>query len=263
MANGEPLVSIIMPSYNSVKYISETIESVLRQTYEAWELYIIDDCSQDETVKVVNEYIKKCKKIKVLKLEKNSGVAVARTKGISLAVGKYVAFIDSDDIWNKDKLKKQVSFMENNNLMFSCTGYEQIDEKGNLNGVKFLPFEKIGYKKLLIVGNSIGNLTVMYNQEYLGKYKVPLIKKRNDFALWLQLLKDVDYCYGMQSYLAKYRVRSGSISSNKYSLIKYHWDLYTKIEKIKPIRALLYIFSLFIVKTYYIFKRKKQKERCK
>ncbi|MGB4386964.1 MAG: glycosyltransferase family 2 protein, partial [Caldicoprobacterales bacterium] len=124
----EGLVSIITPAYNCEKYIGETIESVLKQSYENWELIIVDDCSTDNTKSVVEEYIKRDKRIKYYSLDVNSGAAVARTKAMELASGEYIAFLDSDDLWMPNKLEKQISFMKANNYNFTCTSYEQVDE---------------------------------------------------------------------------------------------------------------------------------------
>ena len=228
----KPLVSVIMPTYNCGKYISMSIDSVLNQTIKDLELIIVDDCSDDNTSEVVGEYLAKYPNIDYTILKKNCGPAIARNLAIAKANGKYVAFLDSDDLWLPNKLEKQITFMENNNYLFSATGYGWIGEDGNDLHTAFIPPLKTDYRKMIRLSNPIGNLTVMYNQEVLGKFEVPNIKKRNDFALWLQILKKTDCCYGLDEVLGLYRTgRSNSVSSNKLKQAKYHWILYHKIEK--------------------------------
>lgn len=226
-----PLVSIIMPTYNCAKFISKSIESVINQTMKDWELWIVDDKSTDNTIDVISKYLDKYPNIHYHSMDVNGGPGLARTAGIKRAKGKYVAFLDSDDLWLPEKLEKQVKFMENNNIYFSCTAYRQMDEDGNDLKVVLIPPDKTDYSKCIRLSNPIGNLTVMYNQDKLGKLSVPLIKKSEDFALWLQILKKVDYCYGMNEVLSVYRLgRKGSVSSNKLKVAKYHWKLYHEIE---------------------------------
>lgn len=226
------LVSVIMPTYNCAKYIGESVESVLNQTMSDWELVIVDDCSTDNTAEVLKPYIEKHGNIRYIVLSANSGPAVARTEAIKLATGRYIAFLDSDDLWNPNKLERQLAFMEQHAALFSATGYKCIDESGNDLHIAFIPPSKTNYSKMIRLSNPIGNLSVMYDQEELGKFEVPLIKKRNDFALWLQILKKTEYCYGMEEILGTYRMgRAGSVSSNKLKQAKYHWQLYRHIEK--------------------------------
>lgn len=231
------LVSVVMPTYNCGKYIAESIESVLHQTIPDWELQIVDDCSTDNTQEILQPYLERYSNIHYYRLLKNSGPAAARTEAIKRATGKYIAFLDSDDLWMPDKLEKQIAYMEHTGIAFSCTGYEQIDEYGKSLHVVCIPPKKTDYNKMLRLSNPIGNLSVMYDQSKLGKYEVPPIKKRNDFALWLKILHDTPYCGGMSEILAKYRVRKNSVSSNKLGQAKYHWELYRKIEKLNLVKA--------------------------
>lgn len=231
------LVSVIMPTYNCGKYIEDSIKSVINQTITDWEIQIIDDCSTDDTFEIIDPYLSMYKNIHYYRLPENSGPAVARTEGIKRATGKYVAFLDSDDLWNKDKLEKQIAFMEQTGALFSCTGYAQMSESGELLNIALIPPSKIDYQRCINLSNPIGNLTVVYNQETLGKFEVPSIKKRNDFALWLQILKKTKYCYGMEEVLGTYRLgRVGSVSHNKISQAKYHWQLYHEIEGVALLR---------------------------
>lgn len=245
----EELVSIITPTYNSAKYIKETIESVLNQTYSNWEMIIVDDDSKDNTQDVVEQI--KDKRIKYIKLSENSGAAIARNTAMKNASGKYMAFLDSDDIWEKDKLDKQLKFMKENNYNFTCTAYEKIDENGKSLNKIFSPKKRADYNRILL-DCPVGNSTVMYNVDNLGKFEVPNIRKRNDDALWLQILKKEKFIYGMTDILMKYRVRSNSISSNKFSLIKYHWQLYRDIEHLSVIRSVFHICWWGMIKILHI-----------
>lgn len=245
----DKLVSIIMPTYNCAKFIGKTIESVIAQTYENWELIIVDDCSKDNTEEVVSKY--KDNRIKYHRLENNSGAAVARTEAMKKARGSYMSFLDSDDLWKKDKLEKQLEFMNKNNYNFTCTEYEQIDEEGNKLNKVIKVKKRADYNRILL-DCPVGNSTVMYNVEKLGKFEVPNIRKRNDDALWLQILKKEKYIYGMPDILMEYRIRSNSISSNKLSLVKYHWQLYREIEHLSVFRSVFHICWWEMIKVLHI-----------
>lgn len=245
------LVSIITPTYNCGDYIEETIRSVINQTYVNWEMIIVDDVSTDDTEEIVKKYTNSDQRIKYYKLKINSGAAVARTKAIEMANGSYIAFLDSDDLWTRDKLEKQLNFMEENNINFSCTSYEQIDEKKRKLGKIVKCISKTDYNRMLL-DCPVGNSTVIYNVDNLGKFKVPNIRKRNDDALWLQILKKEQYIYGLNEVLMKYRIRDASISSNKFSLIKYHWKLYREIEKFSAMRSAFHIMYWCVLKIFKI-----------
>lgn len=244
-----PLVSVIMPTYNCCKYIADSINSVINQTIPDWEIQIVDDCSTDNTEEIVRPFLEKHPNIHYFRFSQNCGVAVARTESIKLATGKYCAFLDSDDIWAPEKLEKQISFMEQMDAKFSCTAYRQIDIYGNELGKMIYPPQKTDYRKCILLSDPIGNLTVMYDQDALGKFTVPPIRKRNDFALWLQILKKTDYCYGMADVLGSYRVgRRDSVSYNKIANTKFHWKLYHEIEKHNPLQSLFEIGCWAFVK---------------
>lgn len=247
----DKLVSVIMPTYNCGKFIEETVNTVINQTYKNWELIIVDDCSKDNTEQIIKQYILKDNRIKYFKFDSNQGAAMARTKAMELAKGNYMAFLDSDDLWEIDKLEKQIKFMEKNNYNFTCTAYEQIDEAGKLLNKIIKPKKKANYNRILL-DCPVGNSTVIYNVEKLGKFKVPNIRKRNDDALWLQILKNEKYIYGMNDVLMKYRIRSNSISSNKLDLIKYHWQLYREIEHLSVIRSIFHICWWGMIKILHI-----------
>lgn len=244
-------VSIITPAYNCEKFISKTIESVLSQTYPHWEMIVVNDCSSDTTGQIAQKYASYDKRIKYIKLEYNSGAAVARNVAMSMAKGQYIAFLDSDDLWLPDKLSTQIKFMQDNNYKFSCTDYEQIDESANPLGKIIKCREKADYNRVLL-DCPIGNSTVMYDVSQLGKFEIPDIRKRNDDALWLKMLKKEKYIYGLSQVLTQYRIRKDSISANKLKLVKYHWTLYRKIEKLNIIRSLFYIIHWGIIKVLKI-----------
>lgn len=247
----EKLVSIITPTYNCAKFIALTINSVRAQTYQNWEMIIVDDRSKDNTQEIVEEYMKSDSRIKYYLLEENSGAAVARTTAMKLAQGSYMAFLDSDDIWMPEKLEKQIKWMEENDYAFSCTAYEQIDEENLPLDRIIKTIKKTDYNRLLL-DCPVGNSTVMYNVEKMGKFEVPNIRKRNDDALWLQMLKKEKYIWGMPDILMKYRIRKNSISNNKLSVIKYHWILYREIEHLSVIRSVFHIGYWCFLKVFRI-----------
>lgn len=247
------LVSIIMPSYNTGAFIGETIQSVLAQTYENWELIIVDDCSTDNTDSIVAAYDDH--RIQYLKNERNSGAAVSRNRALREAKGKWIAFLDSDDRWLPEKLEKQIQFMEKNKYSFSYTNYEEIDENGIKNGVKVTGPLKIT-KRGMFHYCWPGCLTVMYNAESVGLIQIEDIKKNNDYAMWLKVCQKAD-CYLLDEYLAEYRRgRCGSVSTHSYrTLIKWHYKLYRKAEKDSVLRSLFntgrnLIFGLYKKKKY-------------
>ncbi len=247
----EKLVSIIMPTYNCAKFIARTLDSVQAQTYQNWELIIVDDCSKDNTREIVEGYMKNDSRIQYYLLDANSGAAVARTTAMKLAKGSYMAFLDSDDIWIPNKLERQINWMVDNEYAFSCTAYEQIDEEDNLLNRTIKTIKKTNYNRLLL-DCPVGNSTVVYDVEKMGKFEVPNIRKRNDDALWLQMLKKEKYIWGMPDVLMKYRIRQNSISSNKFKVIKYHWILYREIEHLSIIRSAFHIFWWCVIKVLHI-----------
>lgn len=245
-----PSVSIILPAYNSIKFIEDTLNSIINQEYPNWELLITDDCSNDGTWEILNEYAKKDKRIKLYRLKNNAGAGVARNNSINNAKGRFIAFCDSDDQWKSDKLEKQLKFMIDNNLPLSYTSYDLIDENNSKKGKVKAP-EKITYKKM-IRNNYIGCLTAMYDTEKLGKVFMPEIRKRQDWAFWLVILKKIPYARGMQENLAIYRKRGKSVSSSKFDLLKYNWYIYRKEEKF----SLAYSSILLTRFLYYYFIKK-------
>jgi len=245
-------VSIITPLHNSGAFISETIDSVLAQTYTHWEMLIVDDSSVDDGPDLVRDYQKMDDRIKLLHNNKKSGPAITRNKAIEAASGRYIAFLDSDDLWLPRKLELQVDFMMKNNYSFTFTGYEKITESGIKIGKINVP-KIVSYHDLLKTC-SVGCLTAMYDTGKIGKIYMPLIDKRQDYALWLKILKIIPEGHGLNLLLSQYRVRGGSISSNKWNASKYQWKVYRDIEKLNYLRS-AYYFSLYtfhgIIKTYF------------
>ena len=219
------LVSIIMPSYNTAPYIRETIQSVLDQTYQNWELIIVDDCSTDNTDEVVASI--QDDRIRYLKNEKNSGAAVSRNRALREAKGRWIAFLDSDDLWMPEKLEKQISFMKDHGYTLSYTEYEKIDEESKPLNIYVSGPEKVNKRKMYNY-DYIGQLTMMYSAKEFGLIQIKDIKKNNDYAIRLQLYKKPGTCaYLLKENLAKYRVRKVSISHDKFRRkFKSHYDLF-------------------------------------
>lgn len=238
------LVSIIMPSYNTGRFIRETIESVLAQSYSNWELIIVDDCSTDNTDDVVSKYFAD-ERIHYIKNDKNSGAAVSRNRALQEAKGKWIAFLDSDDLWEPDKLHKQITFMRDNGYHFSYTNYIEIDEESKANGKSVTGPKRIS-KHGMYNYCWMGCLTVMYDAEAVGLIQIADIKKNNDYAMWLKVCKKAN-CYLLDETLARYRKRNGSISNHGYvKLIKWHYKLYRETENKKPISSfVLTVRNLF------------------
>lgn len=241
----QPLVSIIMPAYNNELFIDFSIESVLNQTYKNWELIIVNDNSKDNTLMKIKKYARKDERIKYKSLQQNSGPAVARNTAINIAQGEYIAFLDSDDVWFRNKLEKQLNFMKMNNYNFTCTSYTKIDENGHDKNRIIKPLEKSDYWDLL--KNGTGNSTVIYNAKKIGKFEIPNIRKRNDYVLWLQIIKKEKLLYGLLDPLSSHREHKEGISSNKFDLVKYHWIIYRDIENISVNNSICLIL-------YWIFK---------
>lgn len=229
------LVSVIMPAYNCEDFIDDSILSVLNQTYKNVELLVVDDQSTDGTAEHIQQFAQQDPRVKFIQLAKNSGAAVARNTAIEQAEGRYLAFLDSDDLWEPKKLEKQIAFMEQNSYAFTCTPYDKVDEHGNRMG-QVVPTKKaMGYEGVL--KDCPGNSTIVYNAEELGKFYSPDIKRRNDFVMWLQVIKKAGTIYGMDEVLTYYRVREGSLSVDKKKLLKYQWQVYRDIEKLSLVKS--------------------------
>lgn len=241
-----PLVSIITPCYNASQFIVETIKCVQSQSYQNWEMLITDDGSTDDSINIIQSFIKEDDRIKLFKIS-NAGAAVARNNSIKQAKGTFIAFLDSDDVWLPQKLEKQVDFMLSNNYSFTFTAYQRMNEEGVLLNDILPAKQKLSYGDML-TSNKIGCLTAMYNQQKLGKVYMPLIRKRQDYGLWLSLLKKVDFAYGLNDVLASYRLRDFSISAKKTEMIKWNWKLYREIEKKNVFSSFFYLMCNVFLK---------------
>ena len=236
----EELVSIIMPNYNGAKYVKETIESVLAQTYTNWELLFVDDCSTDNSLEIVEKF--QDERIHIFRNEKNSGAAVSRNFALNEAKGRWIAFLDSDDLWLPEKLEKQIDFMKTNGYAFTFTDYDVIDENDETLSY-FKPHLDVCNYKDILKHNHIGCLTVIYDSEKVGKVLMPTEAiKREDWACWLSILKKGEQAYCFHERLARYKVHSNSVSSNKIKMMKYQWNVYRKVEKINIFKSFYYLF---------------------
>ena len=232
----EGLVSIIMPSYNSAETIKMSIESVQQQTYSNWELLITDDCSSDDTYDIISACSRQDRRIKIFKNEKNSGAAVSRNNSLKNAMGSYIAFLDSDDLWMPKKLEKQIAFMRNNEEVdFSFTAYALIDASGNSMN-KFIDMQgdncSFDYDDMLKKKATLGCSTVMFRKLAFTDFLMPLIRTGQDYALWLKLLKTGKRAYLINEPLTCYRILPGSISRNKFKKCKRQWQIYREIERL-------------------------------
>ena len=253
MDNKESLVSVITPSYNCSKYIGKTIDAIMAQTYKNWELLITDDCSYDNSQDVIMQYVENDSRIKLFVLPQNSGAGAARNNSIKEAKGRYIAFCDSDDIWLPDKLEKQIGFMKEKDAVFVFGSYYECDEDMNRKGIVRVP-EVLSFEEEKHV-NQVGTVTVIYDTEKIGKQYMPLIRKSQDWALWLKVMKISKVGYGYQEPCADYRMRPNSNSSNKKKMIKFHAAVYEDVFHYPHWLAMLY--TLFINVPAHLAKRRK------
>lgn len=247
------LISIITPVHNSFKFIEETILSVQRQTYTNWEMILIDDCSTDQSVELIEKVIKKDKRFHLIKNSENSGPAITRNKGIKYATGDFVTFLDSDDLWFPNFLEVSLTTCLDNNYEFVFASYERKDEH-------LMPFisdfkvpERVSYSDVL-KSCPISCLTAFLDIRRIGKHYMPDLQKRQDWGLWLSVLKEIEFAYGIEESLAIYRMRKDSVSRSKWKLIPFVWKVYREVEKFGIIRSfyLLNLWSLNGFKKYYI-----------
>ncbi len=235
----EELVSIIMPTYKCGKFIAKSIHSVLVQTYQNWELLIVDDCSNDGTLEVV-EQIQEDKRIRLFINENNSGAALTRNVALKNARGRWIAFLDSDDLWEPDKLEKQITFMKENNYAFSYHEYIEIDEQDRELGVHVSGKKHVD-KFDMFACCWPGCLSVMYDADKIGLIQINDIKKNNDTAMWLKVIRKAD-CYLLPECLGKYRRRANSITPKPFlQRILAHYPLFRIAEEMNPISASFWV----------------------
>jgi teichuronic acid biosynthesis glycosyltransferase TuaG len=236
-----PTVSIISPLFNCSLYLSETIESILSQTYMNWELILIDDFSSDNSLVIAQKYSTLDSRIKVYSLNKNSGPAASRNKGIDMAQGRYIAFCDSDDIWLPEKLEKQIAAIKSSDSAICFTSYFKMAEDGTYTN-RLVKAEPLVTYSMLLRSNYIGCSTAIYDTEKCGKVLMPDILKRQDYGLWLCILQQGHHAIGLAEPLVYYRIRSKSISSNKVKAALYHWKVLRQVTEVSlPFALLLFL----------------------
>jgi teichuronic acid biosynthesis glycosyltransferase TuaG len=233
-----PVVSVIMPVYNSDDFLEESAESVLSQQYDSLELLLIDDCSTDASRDIMRKLAAKDQRVKPLFLQSNLGSAGARNAGIEQASGRFIAFLDSDDIWLPTKLAAQLPFMQEASVPVSFTAYRKMDSRGIPGGVVQVP-QEVDYHNLLKT-NSIGMLTAVFDKEMVGDRLLPEIRLQHDYALWLQILRDGHVARGLNRVLAHHRIHGSSISRNKRNVARYQWRVYRKLEGLGRIKSAWY-----------------------
>jgi teichuronic acid biosynthesis glycosyltransferase TuaG len=246
-------VSIVMPAHNSQRFIASAIMSVISQSYLSWELLVINDASTDNTSSIIQDYCKQDQRIRLINVTVNSGAAVARNIGLSQAKGRYIAFIDSDDLWHPKKLELQLQFMIQNNIAFSYTNYRLMSESGDVFGKLIRLPKRLDYYGLLKNTGIAGCLTVVIDRHKTGAFQMREIPHGEDLILWLQLIKSGFVAHGLDADLASYRISKNSASSNKYRSARRVWRIYRDIEKLNLFDTCLCFFHY--AKSAYIKSR--------
>lgn len=251
--NKAPLVSVIMPAFNSGRFILDSVNSVREQSYFNWELLVVDDASTDQTAEKLRQVMKIDDRIKLFNNTNNLGAGFCRNEGIKAAKGDYIAFLDADDLWKPNKLETQLEFMKENGVEVCFSSYERINENGKSRGeiVEALPF--LTYQKLE-KANYIGNLTGIYHAAKIGKIYGPEIRKRQDWGLWLAAIKKGGTAKSIQQPLAVYRIRKNSVSGNKLGMLTYNFKIYHQVlgyDFIKSLRCML----VFLKEHFFVKKR--------
>lgn len=246
-------VSVITPVYNSERHLMDYFESIFSQSYEDIEIVLVDDCSTDNSGKIIKDQKKKHKNIVYFCQEKNMGAGVARNKALELATGQYVAFLDSDDMWYSDKTLKQIELMKVKDTPFSYTAIEMIDDKNKLIKGKRKIKTSCDYKYLLR-NTIIATSSVIIDRDVLGDFRMHLRRGGQDYATWLKLLRNNVVAYGIDETLVKYRVSKNSLSSNKFKSIKQVWEIQTQDEKINGFMAIINVicFAFNAFKKYFM-----------
>lgn len=246
-------VSVIIPVYNAEMHIGKTIDSALGQTYKDIEIVLADDCSTDNSAQIINGYLINNKNIVYHRLEENSGAAVARNKAIMLAKGRYLAFLDSDDIWYPYKTEKQLELMKRLGAAISYTAIEMINDDDELIKGKRNVIERVDYN-FLLRNTMLATSTVIIDRSITGTFQMPLLRSGQDYASWLMLLRNGTIAYGINEALVKYRKGKKSLSANKIKNIKKVWNIQVKNENINPIFAtynsINYAYNAF--RKYYL-----------
>jgi glycosyltransferase involved in cell wall biosynthesis len=239
------LISIITATYNSEKEIIKTYRSITKQTYENWVWLVTDDCSTDNTEKILHEIASKDHRVKFFKNKVNTGAAVSRNNSLNFAKGEFIAFIDSDDLWAPNKLEKQLAFM-NDGIDFSFTAYELIDEQGEAltQVVDANQSGKFSYEDMLRKKATLGCSTVMLRRHAFVDISMPLLRTGQDYATWLKLLKTGVYAHLLNEVLTSYRIMPNSISRNKFKKAKRQWQIYREVENLALLKSAI-CFSFY------------------
>lgn len=245
IAYEDRLVSIITPVYNKEQHVAEAIESVMAQSYADWELILVDDASSDDSRQVIRPYLDADPKIRYIRLDRNEGAAYARNVGLEAARGRYLAFLDADDVWMADKLEKQLDLMRSGGRGFSYTAVEFIDEDGTVLKRKRKIIPVVDYRHLLC-NTVIACSTVVIDRQMIGDVRMPPVRKGQDFATWLSILRRGEKAYGIDEVYARYRISRGSISSNKLGALRRTWNIYRNVEKI-PLFPACFYFLMYVI----------------
>ncbi len=248
--SNQPLVSIIVPSYNVSKYIGTAIDSVLAQTYSNWELLVTDDASTDDTCDIVEQYVAKDHRVHLYRLSKNMGAGTARNNSIANAKGRYIAFLDADDWWYPYKMEKQLQFMQTNGYAFTFTAFEYADSLLRVVGVSRKP--SYISKSRMKLGCNVGTPGVMYDTKRIGKIYMPSMRRSEDWSLWIKLSELTGGAYSLNEPLWRYRTLSNSLSRDKIDIAKSSIRVYTDVvgwSTFKSVIVFLFCFiPLYIVK---------------
>lgn len=239
------LVSIITPTYNSEKFITETIQSVQNQTYGNWEMLIVDDCSSDKTVAIIQQFMEDDHRIHLIRMNKNSGASKARNKAINEVKGDFMTFLDADDIWFPDFIENSIATIQKTGIPFVFSSYRRSNENLEFVYSDFIVPQKVTYTDILKT-NSISCLTAFIDVKKLGVKLMPDIRKRQDMGLWLKYLKEIPFAYGIKEPKAIYRIRENSLSRDKKKLLKYQWQFYRDVEKLSIFESMYYMVQWMV-----------------
>ncbi|MEM0577725.1 glycosyltransferase family 2 protein [Flavobacterium polysaccharolyticum] len=251
----EKLVSIIIPTYNSADFIADTLASVQQQTYPNWEVILVDDGSTDTTVTIAQNIAQTDHRIRIFKNLTNSGTGVTRNNALHHCQGNYIAFLDADDLWKSNKLERQLQFMQEQQQPFTFSFYECIDEAGNpLNRLVEAP-KNLSYRQLFFC-NYVGNLTGIYDADFFEKIAISSIRKRQDWMLWLTILKKLKSAKPIPESLAYYRIRNNSLSASKVALLQHNFAVYRQFHRYNFVVSLFimigFLFTQLLIKPRYI-----------
>jgi putative teichuronic acid biosynthesis glycosyltransferase tuaG len=249
-----------MPNYNGERFIKDSIDTILNQTYKNWELLIVDDCSKDKSIEIIKKNYND-KRIKLIKLYENKGSAYARNEALRQAQGRYIAFLDSDDLWLDNFLEEQMRFLQVNKASLVYCSYYMIDENNKEILNPYIVKDKVSYKDILKF-LPIGMLTSLYDTKQIGKhyFEESLGSIRDDYVYWLKILKNIDFGYANPEILARYRIHKNGITKKKYKMILPQFKVYYKIERLGIIKSLYYLlhWSLHGLRKYHTKKINKE-----